>query len=164
LGRLRETNRRLLAEARRESLSDDHNVWIDLTLNYADRVFESIASMRHASENHDAEGFCHILASALTELSAATQASIRALAQNVDATAAKRAAPKPADPALDAALAAALERVQVELLELRHSKASHRYRLDEVIHFFSFLLAMQEIGRETLAAGQRLLPASDYQN
>lgn len=154
LSKRRDINRQLLNEARKESLggSESHDK-IRITLKYADRLFESISTMQRAAENHDAEGFRLVLAAALNSLAAASQDAIKELAEL-----AKGQAPLEELPAFcrEDALAKALTRLEVELLELRRSRESRRYRFDEVIHFFSFVLAMQEIGGETLATAETL--------
>lgn len=153
-----ETNRRLLSEARNESMTmTSDNASLDLVLNFADRVFESVVTMHHAAEKHDAEGFRHILAAPLAALSTATLTAFKSLADNV------AAAPKLARPPDEPALNQALASLDEALAELRRSKTSRRYRLDEVIHFFSFTLAMQDIGRETLAATDRLFAPQSSQ-
>jgi uncharacterized membrane protein YccC len=150
----RDINRQLLGEARKESLggSETHDR-IRIVLKYADRLFESVSTMQRAAENHDAEGFRLVLAPALNALAASSETAIRELAEQ--ALAKKPLEELPAFCREDA-LAKALEKLEIELLELRRSRESRRYRFDEVIHFFSFLLAMQEIGGETLATAEAL--------
>jgi uncharacterized membrane protein YccC len=136
-------NRQLLASARREPGPPVDEAFADL-LSIEDRLGEHLLAMDHAIENAPAEGFHQHLPEELSELGAALNAGLSALAQSI----AKDQAPDAAAlPRLDAALDAAGQK----LLDLRQQRAIAVYDLDEVMHFYSFYHALREAVRDVRA-------------
>lgn len=137
-------NRQLLSAARREPGTAAQGGELSTLLDLEDRMAEHLLAMAHAVENAPPEGFHRHLSGELRELGEALGEAMAALGRAVSA---KTPPPSNAGLRLDAALAAAGDR----LLDLRRQRTIAVYDLDEVMHFYSFYHALREAARLVLA-------------